>query len=181
MSDLGEKLRALRKAQGLSLAQAAARIGCSPSYLSMVENHKLDPSVSRLKKIAEGLGSTIVELFQEAPLDEVIMRRSKRPLAAFPRSKLRIEILVPQSNPKKEMDARLAVVAPGGGSVGDYSHQGEEFGLILKGTLELRVEGKSYLLHQGDSFYFRSSQDHQWRNPGQEDCEIVWVNHPPSF
>lgn len=180
MEHLGEKLRRLRKQRGYSLQQAAERIGCSPSYLSMVENQKLDPSISKLKKIAEGLGSTIVELFQEGNSDEVVMRAHKRPLASFPRSKLRIEILVPRT-PGRQLDARLAVVSPGGGSQGDYSHKGEEFGLVLEGSLELTVKGSTYTLQQGDSFYFASSSDHRFTNPGDSDSVILWVNHPPSW
>ncbi len=180
MEKLGDKLRSLRKHRGYSLQQAAEHIGCSPSYLSMVENQKLDPSISKLKKIAEGLGTTIVELFQEGNNDDVVMRAHKRPLASFPRSKLRIEILVPRT-PGRQLDARLAIVSPGGGSVGDYHHQGEEFGLILEGSLELTVEGASYTLQQGDSFYFASSKDHRFINPGDSECKILWVNHPPSW
>jgi len=180
MGSLGAKLRTLRKGQKLSLKQAAERIGCAPSYLSMVENDKVDPSISRLKKIAEGLGSTIVKLFEENADDEVVMRKAKRPRASFARSKLRIELLVPRG-PQRQMDARLAIVGPGGGSQGDYQHEGEEFGLILEGALELTIEGVSYTLRQGDSFYFRSTQDHRFTNPGDKDCRILWVNHPPSW
>ncbi len=180
MDSLGEKLRDLRKSQGLSLKQVAGRVGCSPSYLSMVENSKLDPSISRLKKIAEGLGSTIVDLFQESGGEDVVMRAHKRPRASFGRSKLRIEILVPQL-PDKAMDARLATVGPGGGSEGDYRHNGEEFGLILEGSLELTVEGATHKLNKGDSFYFHSNREHRFMNPGDRDCVIVWVNHPPSW
>lgn len=180
MESLGDKLRNLRKAQGLSLKKVAARIGCSPSYLSMVENSKLDPSISRLKKIAEGLGSTIVELFQEPDGGDVVMRSRRRPRASFGRSKLRIEILVPPV-PHKTLDARLAIVGPGGGSEGDYQHPGEEFGLVLEGSLDLTVEGVTHKLAQGDSFYFHSPREHRFTNPGDEDCVVLWVNHPPSW
>jgi len=180
MESLGAKLRALRKGQKLSLKQAAERIGCAPSYLSMVENDKVDPSISRLKKIAEGLGSTIVKLFDENGGEEVVMRKAKRPRASFPRSKLRIELLVPRG-PDRSMDARLAIVGPGGGSQGDYQHEGEEFGLILEGSIELSIDGATYILGQGDSFYFHSHQDHSFTNPGDKDCRILWVNYPPSW
>ncbi len=65
MDSLGTKLRGLRKSQRLSLKQLADRVGCTASYLSMVENDRLDPSVSRLKKIVDALGKTIVDLFGE--------------------------------------------------------------------------------------------------------------------
>jgi transcriptional regulator with XRE-family HTH domain len=180
MDGLGPKLRLLRKSKHLSLKQLAERAGCSPSYISMVENGKVDPGVSRLKKIADGLEMTIVDLFSVRRGETLIIRKDERIIAEFSGSKTRIEILVPQL-PKKEMDARLAVVYPGGNSQGDYCHPGQEFGLVLKGLLELRVDGVDYLLREGDSFYFESIRKHRFRNPGDEDTLVVWVNHPPSW
>ena len=76
MDSIGSRLRSLRKIQGLSLKQVAEIVGCTPSYLSMVENDKLDPSASRLKKIADALGSTIIQLFSERPNgEEVVLRK----------------------------------------------------------------------------------------------------------
>lgn len=180
MVSVGSRLRAVRKLRGLSLRQVAERVGCSPSYLSMVENDKLDPSASRLKQIADALGSTIVELFSEPTDNGVVLRKEQRQRAAMAGSKLVIEILVRQT-PGQTMDARLATVAPGGGSEGDYSHEGEEFGYIMEGTLELTVDGTTYVLHQGDTFYFQSTRDHRFRNTSDEDVKVLWVNHPPSW
>lgn len=180
MESLGNKLRALRKLQGLSLKQLAERVGCTASYLSMVENGRLDPSVSRLKKIVDALGKTIVDLFGESDHGDIVVRKEKRARVAFPGSKLRIEILVLQ-DPDKKMDARLAVIGPRGGSEGDYAHPGEEFGLVLKGTMELTVDGTSYQLREGDCFYFHSSRNHRFRNNSDQETQVVWVNHPPSW
>ena len=81
----------------------------------------------------------------------------------------------------KSWTPRLATMEPGGGSEGDYSHAGEEFGFIIKGTLELTVEGVAYILREGDTFYFESRQPHRFRNIGDEEVQILWVNHPPSW
>jgi len=61
---LGFKLKTLRKERGLSLQALSKKVGCSASYISMVENDKVDPSISRLKSLAAGLGYTIIDLFQ---------------------------------------------------------------------------------------------------------------------
>lgn len=180
MESLGTKLRTLRKSQGLSLKQLAERIGCTASYLSMVENERLDPSVSRLKKIVDALGKTILDLFGESGDGDIIVRKEKRARVAFPGSKLLIEILVLQA-PDKKMDARLATIAPGGGSEGDYTHTGEEFGLVLKGVMELTVDGTSYHLREGDCFYFHSTRNHRFRNNSDHETQVLWVNHPPSW
>jgi len=180
VDQLGHKLRSLRKKRGLSLKKLGERIDCSPSYLSMVENGKVDPGISRLKKIADGLDVTIVDLFQKQDGQEVVIRKEDRIHAEFHRSKTKIEILVPQLS-NKLIDARIATIYPGGSSEGDYRHPGEEFGLILKGRLDLTIDGDFYELREGDSFYFSSNRNHRFRNPGKEDTMVVWVNTPASW
>ncbi len=180
MESIGKKIKSLRKNRGLTLKQVAEVVGCTPSYLSMVENDKLDPSSSRLKQIADALGSTIVQLFPDQGLDDIILRHKDRQKVNVSGSKLLFEILIHQG-PDKKLDARLATIYPGGGSGGSYTHQGEEFGFILKGTLELTVEDKSYVLQKGDTFYFHSTRSHRFHNHGNEEVEVLWVNHPPSW
>ena len=180
MENLGSKLRDLRKSKKLSLKQLAERTGCAISYLSMVENGKIDPGISRLKKIADGLDVTIIDIFQENHNSRVVTRKHERIQADFPKSRTKIEMLVPQMA-DRQIDARMAIIAPGGSSEGDYSHPGEEFGLILKGKLALTVGGVTYNLSEGDSFYFSSAQNHRFKNTGMEDTFVVWVNHPASW
>jgi transcriptional regulator with XRE-family HTH domain len=180
MDYLGSKLRSLRRSKSLSLKQLAERASCSPSYLSMVENGKVDPGISRLKRIADGLEITIVDLFQTETNQKVAIKTHERISAEFPRSKTKIEILIPQS-PENQLDARLATIYPGGNSEGEYKHPGEEFGLVLKGILELVVDGVIYKLVEGDSFHFSSTRSHRFSNPGGQETLVVWVNHPPSF
>lgn len=180
LDGLGTKLRSVRKNRNLSLKQLAERIGCSPSYLSMVENGKIDPGISRLKKIVDSLEITIVDLFQSQTNEKVVTRRQERIVAQLSRSKTRIEILIPQFF-GNQLDARLAIICPEGSSEGDYKHPGEEFGFVLEGILELVVDGMVYQLTEGDSFHFSSSRDHSFRNPGTEDTKVLWVNHPPSW
>ncbi len=180
MDQLGKKLRTLRKFKNVTLKQLAKKANCSPSYLSMVETGKVDPGISRLKRIVEGLEMTIIDLFQTDSDQKVVIKKHERIQAEFPGSKTRIEILIPQST-EKQMDARLAIISPGGSSEGDYQHPGAEFGLILEGMLELSVNGHTYSLTEEDSFYFSSTRNHRFRNPGKKDTVVVWVNTPPSW
>ena len=180
MEHIGSKLRELRKVRSLSLKKLSALTGCAPSYLSMVENGKIDPGISRLKRIAEGLDVTIIDLFQEKSTGKVVIRRHERIQAEFKSSKTRIEILVPPI-PEKQIDARLAYIAPGGSSDGYYRHPGEEFGLVLKGSLEITIGGGVYHLAEQDSFYFSSTQNHRFENVSKEETVVLWVNHPASW
>lgn len=180
MKKLGTKLRELRKLKQLSLKQLAEKAGCASSYLSMIENGKIDPGISRLKKIADSLDVTLVDLFQDSTDSKVVIRKHERVRGAFRGSKTRIEILIPRT-PDKKMDARLAIIAPGGSSEGTYRHPGEEFGLVLSGSMDLSVGGNTYHLSKDDSFYFSSTQEHSFVNTSTEETIVVWVNHPASW
>ena len=70
----------------------------------------------------------------------------------------------------------LVVIEPGGGTAETYAHPGHEFGLVLSGEIDLTIDGVVYRLKAGDSFAFKSTLRHGFRNPGEERCEIVWVN-----
>jgi mannose-6-phosphate isomerase-like protein (cupin superfamily) len=54
-------------------------------------------------------------------------------------------------------------------------------GFILEGRLELIVDNSTYLLEEGDAFFFKSSLPHGYRNPGSIETKVLWVNTPPSF
>jgi len=60
-------------------------------------------------------------------------------------------------------------------------HKGEEGGVVIRGQLELSVDGERYVLGPGDAYYFDSSRPHRFRNVGLEDCEIVSACCPPSL
>ena len=52
---------------------------------------------------------------------------------------------------------------------------------ILRGKLELWVDGKMFLLEAGDSFGFPSTLAHRYLNPDTEEAEVIWAITPPSY
>lgn len=56
---IGQRIRALRQAKGLTLDELARRTGFAKSYLSQIENLKREPPISTLTKIAFVLGVDI--------------------------------------------------------------------------------------------------------------------------
>ena len=79
------------------------------------------------------------------------------------------------------MEPHLFTIAPGAGSGDSYAHEGEEFLYVLRGVLNIALEGQWYVLHPGDSFYFESNTPHTWRNTGKAETVVLWVNTPPTF
>jgi transcriptional regulator with XRE-family HTH domain len=70
MATLGERIKQLRKQQGLTL-QALAGDELSKGMLSLIENNKANPSMESLSYIAERLGIERNELLEEIPTAEL--------------------------------------------------------------------------------------------------------------
>jgi quercetin dioxygenase-like cupin family protein len=79
------------------------------------------------------------------------------------------------------MEPHLFRIAPEAGSGDPYTHEGEEFIYVLRGDLEITVEGEQYRLKPADSFYFESATPHRWKNPGRKETWVLWINTPPTF
>lgn len=182
---IGVRLKHARRIKGLRLRQLAERVGCSESFLSKIENNKVNPSLQMLHRIVTELDFTIGEILSQ-DIDEstVVMRAGERPIIRMvPNRKtegIHLEWLVPPGDARL-LSGSVHVVHPGGGSLGVIEHEGEEVGFLLEGEIELEVDGKTYDLKQGDSFFFRSEMPHGYRNPGDTVARILWINTPPTF
>jgi transcriptional regulator with XRE-family HTH domain/quercetin dioxygenase-like cupin family protein len=64
-----------------------------------------------------------------------------------------------------------------GASGGDmaYTHRGREYGLVLKGELQVELGFEESVLRAGDSISFDSSIPHRFRNVGEEPVTGIWV------
>jgi transcriptional regulator with XRE-family HTH domain len=179
--DIGGKIRELREKKSLTMKQLSEMVPCTPSLISQIERGKADPSISTLKKIATALNANIVDFFSlGSGKDNVIVRAEQRAVLQLPRWDARIQCLTTDVR-RKRMQPFYTVIKPGGGSHGPYAHEGEEFGIILKGEMELMLGSETYILRKDDSFYFSSTVPHDWNNRGKEDCVVVWVITPPTF
>jgi cytoskeletal protein RodZ len=67
---IGSRLLQIRNQQGLSQRQLSQRCGLASSYLSRIENRRLEPRPKTLRRIAEALAIPVSELFEEQPRDE---------------------------------------------------------------------------------------------------------------
>ena len=63
--DLGQRIRELRQQTGLSQEKFALKIGMDRTYFASVEAGKRNIAIVNIKKIADGLGVTLSELFEK--------------------------------------------------------------------------------------------------------------------
>ncbi|MCA1453588.1 helix-turn-helix transcriptional regulator [Bradyrhizobium sp. BRP22] len=180
------KMKHRRLLKGLTLKALAELAGCSESMLSRVENGTANPSINTMHRIALALGIPVSGLFQddEEGADNVVLRRGRRPTietGELGRGRgTRLEALIPTGRGNL-LSGYINDIEPGGGSRGTLQHEGEEFGYVLDGTIELTVDNRRYQLREGDSFYFRSERPHSYINNGRRLARVLWVNTPPSF
>lgn len=64
METLGQRIKELRLATGLSQEKFALSISMDRTYFASVEAGKRNISIVNIKKIADGLGVSLSELFQ---------------------------------------------------------------------------------------------------------------------
>jgi transcriptional regulator with XRE-family HTH domain len=185
--EIGTRLKHARLMKALSLRQLADDVGCTEGFLSKIENNKARPSLAMLHRLVRKLEINVAKLFSEDRTDMgpvAIMRNGERSTIqteAMRRGRgIVLERLVSNAI-STLLEANIHHVAPKGSSEGYIQHEGEEIGFVLEGMLELIVDKVTYIVHEGDAFFFNSSLPHGYRNPGKIEAKVLWVNTPPSF
>lgn len=178
---VGGRLKAIRRRLSLSQRQLARQSGVANATISQVEAGKLNPTVSMLKKILDGVPMSLGEFFG----DEIDVRER-----IFFKAEELTEI-ADGGVSFRQVGAHLAnrsiqlikeCYQPGA-NTGKHAitHEGEECGIILKGRLRVTVGEEAMTLTAGDAYYFKSAQPHTFENPGSEPCELISACTPPSF
>lgn len=182
---LGFQLRTLRKAAKMSMAELAAKARLSVGMISQIERGLASPSIRSLRQISEALGVAASEFFNDGirpppeEMGKIVRKRGRRQLW-LPKNGVVKHLLAPDLDGETEM--LLVAISPGGNSGPEhYVHKGEDAGLVLRGELELWIDGHRHLLEEGDSFRFPSALPHRFANPGPTDTEVLWVVTPPLY
>jgi DNA-binding transcriptional MerR regulator/quercetin dioxygenase-like cupin family protein len=176
-SAIGGHLRQLRARRRLSLAQVAKAVGISVGFLSALERSQMSGSVGTLRKLARFYKTNILDFFDATEASGRQVRPAERKVLEAGEG-VRMELLAWGNT---VMEPHLFRVAPDAGSGDPYTHEGEEFIYVLRGDLEITLNGEEYRLKPGDSFYFESATPHRWKNPGRKETWLLWVNTPPTF
>jgi len=181
-SEVGKRLKTLRKEHHLTLNELSRRAGCTTAALSKIERGEVAPTISLLKRVVNVLGVTLSEFLahDNGYPDSIVLHKEERVKIDFPTEKI-ISYQLVRHLKDKMIQPLYEIIKPGGGSGGSYSHQGEEFGLILEGELEITVDGVAYTVKEGDSFCYKSSRQHSFRNKSAEDVRLIWIITPPTY
>ena len=181
--DIGARLQLVRKTKGLSQRELAKRVGVTNSTISLIEQNKVSPSVSSLKKVLDGIPVSLADFFtldlDPGPPEQPFYAADELPDVG------NNEIhyyLVGQHRPQRQM-CILREVMPPGSDTGESMivHEGEEGGVIVAGQVEVTVGAQVRVLGPGEAYYFESRVPHRFRNVGDTEAVIVSANTPATF
>jgi len=179
--DVGARLRSVRTTFGLSQRELARRAGVTNGLISLIEQNRVSPSVSSLKKVLDGVPMSLAEFFT--------LDMSAAPQAFFGVHEL-IELgnaelslrLVAAQRPGRQLTVLHERYAAGAATAEEMlAHRGEEAGVVVRGRIELMVGGATRVLGPGEAYYFSSQLPHRFRNVGREVCEIISASTPATF
>jgi len=180
---LGEKLRQLRQAKGLSLSEVASQAGLTTGFLSQTERDLANPSISSLREICRVLDVPLFHLFiDEEPARHVVHKEERRVIPLGTGNVERYERLSPIT-PNLKMEMLLLTLEPKHANQHEFlSHPGEEITLCLSGTFRIEVKGReSVILNEGDTIYLDSTQPHRYINIGDTRGQLLFVTTPPGY
>ena len=181
--DIGLRLQGVRKGKGLSQRELAKRVGVTNSTISLIEQNKVSPSISSLKKVLDGIPISLAEFFtfdlQDAADEGPFFRAAQLPDLG----NNGIHYFLVGNNRRQRQMCILRELMPPGSDTGDsmLSHEGEEGGVIISGQVEITVGDQVQVLGPGDAYYFESQQPHRFRNIGETEAVLVSASTPPTF
>jgi len=179
--EIASRIALLRRERKLSLRALSRQTGLAVSFLSAIGRGKNNVSVASLKSILDALGTTLGEFFSQAPPPPVQVVYRARELVEISGQKKGISFRDVAAGRPGRLFQFLVERYERGADTGTYRHGAQEAGVVLKGTLELTVDGEVFVLGPGDAYFFDSRRPHRFRNVGRVTVHSVSVNSPPSF
>lgn len=177
IKQMAMRLRGLREDLDMTVEEVAQKCGITPDELKLYESGESDIPMNFLCNAAGVLGVEPLELFAgDAPnmTSYWLVRKGKGPVIerqkaykyqalAMGFKHAKASPFIVTVDPKMEEHMHL------------NSHEGQEFNLVLKGTLLLSIGGKELILNPGDSIYFDSTQPHGMRALNGEPARFLAI------
>jgi transcriptional regulator with XRE-family HTH domain len=180
--NIGAKIKELRRARKLTLQDVATETGFSTALISQIENNNVSPPIATLSKIALFFDVKIGHFFSENEEECRFEVLRGNELTVIPKVVSRdgtnhgyfYESLSVRKKNKK-MDPFLITLNEKVTNTDTYSHNGEEFLFVMKGTAELLLDDQRIVLNEGDSVYFDANLKHRLLSTGCDEVKVMVV------
>ncbi|NDV47533.1 XRE family transcriptional regulator [Paludibacter sp. 221] len=161
IKQIAERLRGLRDALDLNVEDAAAKIGIDKAEYEKYESGNSDIPMNFLFQVAQTFGVEISALISgdEAHANAYFVTRKGTGVKVERTKAYKYQALAHGFRNAKAEPFEVTV-EPNDNPVYLNTHPGQEFNLILEGTMLLNVAGNEVVLNEGDSIYFDSTKPH---------------------
>ena len=179
---VGARIRHARILKGMRMRDLAMAVGCDESMISKIEAGKVTPSLVMLDKIVVAVDRDMASFFG-LEIDEHKLVQTPGDRIKVAGDALRggkgvvYERLVPLAAGNL-LEGNIHNVEPGGEKDDPITHQGEAVGYLLEGEIDLFIDGTTYHMKAGDSFFFKAHLTNGYCNTGTAVARILWVNTP---
>ncbi|NLY72256.1 MAG: helix-turn-helix domain-containing protein [Tissierellia bacterium] len=178
--EIGDKIRNLRHKMGLTQEELAERSDLTKGFISQLENNNTSPSVDTMEALVQALGTNLSDFFKGEAKEQVVYPRQEAFSALYEKLGSQIFWIVSDAQ-KNLLEPVILELEPSGRSKLYNPFEGEAFGYVLEGQIELNYGDESFLIDQGDSFYFRADRSHFIFNPLNRQSRLLWILTPPNF
>lgn len=178
--EVGEKIKNLRLQMGLTQEELAERSDLTKGFISQVENGFSSPSVETMHNLLQALGTNMSDFFKEDKTEPVVYHVKDAFSGVYEKLGLRVHWIVPNAQ-KNAMEPVIFELEAGGASKIYNPFEGEAFGYVLEGKIQLNLGQKKYEVLAGDCFYFEVDRQYSVENPGNDKARLLWVLTPPNF
>jgi transcriptional regulator with XRE-family HTH domain len=175
----GEKLRAYRERNDISLKELAEKAEISIGILSQMERGINSPSLRTLTKVRTALGLPSSFFFDDdhAPKDlngeeKFVCRADERPQLHLGRGAVHKELL--HHNPSRVFEF-MTIELPPKSQTGTSSYPSEKGGMVLEGEVVVTIGDTSAVLYEGDSLLFDGITPHKLDNRTNRTAKLIWI------
>lgn len=178
---VGERVRSVRESRRLSLEDVSRRTDMDVHFLEQIENGDVAPPLGTIIRLAKALDMKMGYFISgEEDRAYTIVRRHDRKIVSRYNSKkgkrygYEYQSLAPHKK-DRHMEPFLVTLEPAETEEERSTHDGQEFIFVLKGKMEVRLQGEVHLLEPGDSIYYDSTVPHLVKCHGHETTTILAV------
>lgn len=176
MNEIGPRLRELREASDYTVERLAAELKVDPDVYRGYEQDGKDIPISLIYEVANKFGVDFAEILTGTParLDtyHIVRRGHGRVVNRNP--EYHFEDLA-YRYADKVMQPLLVTLEPTDKPAGLITHAGQEFNLVLEGTVIVCIGDREFTLTSGDSIYFNPTIPHGQRCGGDVKARFVTV------
>jgi transcriptional regulator with XRE-family HTH domain len=178
--NLGQKIRRMRQARGLTVVELAKRARVTTGFISQLEHSHTVPSLQTLQRVAAVLDVSLTYFLFEENLQPQVVRKRERPILHLGHEGARVALLSPL--PSRHLELALLELPPGAVSWSTVrSHEGQQCHLVLQGTVRADYGEHTYRLDEGDSILWDGAMPYRLENIGHTEARLLLAMAPASL